>query len=339
MIVEMRPLRGLAATILVVCCAQGASMAQGPAPNASMDSIIASIESFEKMTADYEAEMVEDFLLGTPTLEMDIAIKEEHATSRTIFQGDYAYFDSEDVAKLVNGKATNFGRTFGYDGSRSLLYTKAGVANINTKKVVSSDAFVPHSALLRPNFVSVPLSVYLRGGPALRSHPLAPFWAKDANPVARLVSQETVGGLSAFKVEVRLKYDPGKPSDIKNTVAYLWICPDRSFLPIRIEAYYAAVSTKNPKQVGVVHDFWKLEGGVYVPKRFSVTNYNENHLAKAAASQVVEYTCDYTIKSFEPDPEHARAFFSDIRFPPGTIVYDVDGKVIKGGYYKSTTPK
>ena len=170
--------------------------------------------------------------------------------------------------------------------------------------------FPPHSCLL----VSTGklLSSHLRGGP---DHRLA------------YEGDDLIDGLLCH----RLRRDRLSSNGSASHRSYLWICPERSYLPLRVENFHYARSRTLPTGVHTVEELQEITPGVWFPIRWTklachamdgrglmenrmIVNWRENH---QVLSVTLDPEVDLTDPEFDlPAPDPAPRPLPEPRNPP-----------------------
>ena len=173
----------------------------------------------------------------------------------------------------------------------------------------------------------MPLSVWLRGGHDLEKHPRGALLFGDWIQKTSIESEEIVDGLICIKLRCET-WDKGERPTL-NTLRFLWLAPERNYLPVKTESYLPDVSLELSVGVGFAKGFREIEPGVWLPFDRAVTVYDSDKI-REEKKQVFRNGDETRIEKANLHPQYDLSLFRDVPFPDGSIVYEMkDGKVIK----------
>jgi hypothetical protein len=179
----------------------------------------------------------------------------------------------------------------------------------------------------------------LQGGGSARRCP----GFKDTESTVTYDGDEEIDGLQCHRVKLSALLDSWK--DGKGpTVLFLWISPERNYLPVRSEFYFRDQwkPGATPGEVGHAEDFRKIAPGVWFPFRV-VSECNDLEAERKEGKKQLRNQRVYTVEKAELDPHYDDSLFQDIPFPDGAIVYHIENdkivrKYVKGGQNVSPPP-
>jgi len=224
-----------------------------------------------------------------------------------------------------------------FDGSETRLLELAGiyVGNVIRGPAYDGRQFDPHGVVLRRvcfSHIAFPLSAYLAGSAAIRTHPRAADYAPNGEEITcRYETDEDIAGLKCHRIVVdRRTPDRGsggamRPSD----KIVIWLAIERNYLPIKTVAYNLFYSKDIPIEERTLKDLRQIATGVWFPFRCTLQIMDQIELLerkKAVLSSVEEWT----VSDVSLNPKYDVGFFRDVKFPDGApVYYVVDKKIIK----------
>jgi hypothetical protein len=108
-----------------------------------------------------------------------------------------------------------------------------------------------------------------------------------------------------------------------------WLAEDRNYLPVRHLTHTYRFSKDTPTGEAVVHKLSEVKPCVLFPVEVEVTAYNKFRIKKNGKPEL-QWRERYTVERVDLSPKHGRKFFTDVVFPAGTAVYQVEqGKTVR----------
>jgi hypothetical protein len=217
------------------------------------------------------------------------------------------------------------GTLLGYAGDKTRR-VQGDVANlIHGRDDAGRDIFRPHTWILNAAFVHFPLSIWLEGGKTLEKHPNATPYRDDWLQKSTFEKEEVINGLHCFKIRSET-LNRDKNTSL-NSVRFVWLAPDRNYLPIKTAGYAVSWNRDLPIEVGEVSDFREIAPGIWLPFRCSTKTYDGYSLGKNKA--VLSNTWECIIDKASLEPNYDVSLFEDIPFPDDAVVYEIkNGKII-----------
>lgn len=253
---------------------------------------------------------------------------------RCVLQGNKYFLKTERRASTSDGKSGTRTRVKGYDGELTRVLVDGTVANVYQGKKANADEFYPHTWLLSRALLRFPLSTWLAGGEELQRHPLAGGVYGQAVQKSFFEGEEVADGVRCLKLRCET-YGPGrqKPS----TVRYLWLTPERNYLPVKTVGFGPSYTDDFPLEVGRVEDFREIGSGIWLPFRYTLTVYDEQ-LAREKHQQVISNIEEGEMESAKLDPNYPVDFFRGVEIPEGAVVYELKDDKIINSYLKGERP-
>jgi hypothetical protein len=290
-----------------------------------MRAIIENVRANEELYQHLEVEMRWSYRLNKEATHRPESSLSDESTLRCVLQDNLVFIKRTQVAANVAGSSLNLKELYGYDGEMTRRL-EGDVGNLHHGRDEHWGLYRPHTWLLSRAFVVFPLSLWLRGGKDLQNHPLAGGYKNDVIQQTTCEGDEVVDGLKCYRLRCE-SLNNSKPPTL-NTLRFLWLAPDRNYLPVKTVGYAAQLSLKVPVEEGRLSDFREVAPGVWLPYRRSI-RVNDG-LRAAKGERFLGNTEEAFLEKLNLDPQYDISLFRDIPFPDGTIVYEVkDGRIIK----------
>ncbi len=328
----------IGALAVSLVCAGALAAEQPPTAPSRIQQIIENVEANEKLYQNIEVVLKETYRLDeTVGVLMDRLKTRQERVRRSVSQRGLFYLKDGGSETLLNGDAYEANTVQGYDGDKTRRVDRngkdiagrvdlTGVANITVGREDDCRVFVAHTWLLSRALMCFPLSLWLRGEPALAAHPHAGLYGKYfLNKEVVFEKEEEVDGLRCVKLrsEGRLRADQRLIG-----VRLLWLAIDRNYLPVKTEYFDPQTSMEIPGESGRAWDFREIAPGVWLPFERKVTVYDDDKLRKEK-KQVFSNADEARLELAKLDPDYDISLFRDIPIPPGTHVYEVrDGEIV-----------
>jgi hypothetical protein len=294
---------------------------------ADLQAVIENVRACEALYANLDVEVESHYETQEDTTGISDGITSRRGILRSVTQGQYIYVSLGENADLADSTRKDVVDVLGFDGATTRVLN-GNVGNIVKGSVRSCNTFRPHTWLIARAHVCFPLSVWLEGGKGLRNREDAGFYAKLIHKV-KVVGFERVAGANAVKVRIEDWDDIKVPT--LNTVREVWLDTAKNYLPMRTVGYIPRLSEKLPVEVSTAWDFRELEPGVWLPFRTRIVCYDQPSLlykSKAVVGNVEELR----MEKADLHPRYEVAFFRNVPFPSGTLVYEMENGQIVEAY-------
>ena len=255
---------------------------------------------------------------------------------RYVVQGElYRTEKTSRVMYVGENSSETFVEMAAYDG-RTTRGRKDHIGNIVQGKYHFGTPVRVHGLFTLMGHEHAPLSVKLGGSAALRAY-RSGLQRGGAGRFAeyglvKYRGMETCDGLRCHVVWLIRQARSGGSSS-GEALAHLayWLAEERNFIPLRYESYQYDASKTIPVTKGRVLEWTEVTGGVWFPRRVVVEAIDIRSL-QLSGQRVPNWRCEWLAEAVSLEPNHDISFFRDVPFPPGTIVYEVEGGEIKKGY-------
>jgi hypothetical protein len=292
----------------------------------TLKQIIDNVKANEKRYRNIEVRTRRAYRLGKP---MDLKpgfVVISDATSRHLLQQGMFYYECDESLQTVGGQRDRRDTIQGFDGITTKILNQKTVAEIRNGRVEDAHLLRPHSMLLAECAgVHFALSIFLIGGNELKATP----WFRDAAVSVRYDGDEVENGLRCHRLRVdypRDRLNDGLGPDVR----YIWLSPERNYLPVRTE-YYRRPKRENdpPLEVGWTDEFREISPGVWFPFRYSAVVYDVTSYDRKG-TLVVSNIRQLFVDSAKLDPHYDVRLFRDIPISDGVTVQVIEnGKVVK----------
>jgi len=324
--------------ILAVFPSSSVALAQSQ-PDSRILRLIENVEANEQLYGSIEVVSHVTYRLDeTTSLKTSKHLTSRETTVRSVKQGRLFYLKEAGKETQVSGATLERSTIQGYDGEMTRVVvdnrvvtdpaTKTvPIANLQHGRTETTQLFAPHTWLLsRSGARFLPLSIWLRGGKDLEKHP-GGFRYHDRIQKASIEKEEVVEGLPTIKLRCETWNRGERPR--LNTLRYLWLAPERNYLPVKTEAYFPQISLQLPGEVGHVKDFREIVPGVWLPFERVVTVYDSDKI-REEKKLVFHNEDEGRIQKVKLDPQYDISLFRDIPIPDGARVHEIkEGKVVR----------
>jgi hypothetical protein len=316
-------------TTSVILASSICALAQSPDDRVPRD-IVDNVMSNEEIYGQLEFTAHKDIKSISPTVTMKNHIIKSTDTFIMVYQDDLIYLRGTGFSDTYGGVRGNNDTTLGYNGKETTL-VDGGVANIREGRCDYPLLLRPHTILLSRARLECPLSIYLKGGETLRSHPNAGVYSKLDIKVIYL-GREKIDGVDCFKIK---SYQNSSMGPTKSVSRLIWLAIKQNCLPVRTEAYNPVINSELPLEVGKVRGLKEVESGIWLPEEVVIEIYDTRKLKQG--TMVVNNMETYRITNVNTHPNHPRSFF-EVKIPDGMPVYVVrDGNIVKS-YWQGGVP-
>jgi len=290
----------------------------------TIEEIIKNVQRNEKLYLDINVSMSSVYKNTDKKNASTRSVIEKNVQVSYVSQGEY--FRIERAGYSKTSESTNSrDRIHSFDGNFSRILEQNSIGNINHGKLTDRTAILPHMILLRStSYSSVPLSVFLSGHKAIRSHPDGMI-SNGKTLQVMYDGEYKIKDLNCHKVIVT-SFTASKKISSRYEI---WLAESRNYLPVKRLFFRPKYSNDIPEAEGIVSKFHEISEGVWFPFDAKIVKYNQFTIQREG-KQEPRWTQRYLVKSVKLDPTYNRDFFTNVNFPDGTSMYEVkDGKIIK----------
>ncbi len=300
--------------------------------------VVENVRKNEQLYGDIEIVMQESYDIGTRTpangqLGGNESNEVFRKNSRTRYVSQGKWFRVErDGASQITGKTLSLDHIRAFDGETTRVFDQSAIGNISKARLEDAKSIRPHMLPSRYMDLPVPLSVFLSGHEAIRAHPNAQ-WSPNLKMQVAYDGDHEYDGLNCHKIVVTTVTNTGHVS----TRTMFWLAEERNYLPIRRFTHTPRFSNDVPTNQTTMSDLRQIKPGIWFPFEVKTTAYNKFTLQREGR-QKLQWQERYAVESAELNPKYDREFFSNVEFPDGTAMYELDnGKVVRS--WRQGAPK
>jgi hypothetical protein len=309
----------------------------------TMKQVIENVEANEQLYRNIEMVVTETYRLADDAeIYQSRLIRTTSKRRRMIRQGKFLYLKENRNEDQVNGESYEPETTSGYDGEMTRrvqdvkkkakgVAEQSKLANLTHGRVEEPQIITPHRWLVAHAFVSFPLSLYLRGSPALEKDPRVHTLYRENLVDVTVAGGEKFDGMDCVKI--RIDMFVRRPKKTLLNVRYLWLATDRNYLPVHQEEFYPRQTMKVANGIGVTWDWREIAPGVWLPFKRKMTYFDGDKL-RDGDKQVIRNENEATVEKVKLDPDYDISLFRDIPIPDGALVYEVRDNKIVHSYQK-----
>lgn len=302
--------------------------AQAKMPQLNVSEIIQNVRSNEELYQNIEVIFHKEYRLRNQAdWIMDNAITSSDGTHRTVLQNGMLFSSNYEKKTFSESKTNQRTRLHAYDGEKTRVIN-GRIVNIHVGKVGNPYQFRPHTWLLSLARMSFPLSLWLQGGEELQLQPFAGIY-RDLIQDVTFEKVEELDGIQCFVLRSVL-CGKQSPKEV-DTIRYVWLAPEKNYLPVKTVGYAPAYSKEMPLEVGIASTFREIAPGISLPFRYEITVYDEYAL-RSMNKHIVSNSEVGVIEKAELNPQYPTSFFRDIPIPDDAIVYEIKDGVIVNSY-------
>lgn len=299
-----------------------------PRADDRLTEIIQNVRANEELYRDIELRYRMDYdLLVDLGQQPDRTMKGIRLQSRSVLQKGLIYLKQDCKESTGDGKSQQVNTHQGYDGKFLRLVEQDAIANIREDRLEDPRLVRPHAFMLFDSAgIGPSLADYLTGGKVARR--IGGY--DNAEITVSYDGDEVVEGLHCHRLKILYKLD-GWKDDRGPNVRFLWLAPERNYMPVRTEAHGERPFDPKmwPGEIGQAEDFREIAPGVWLPYRVtSATNDLRTYLKEK--KKQVQNQWSYTIEEAKLDPQYDVSLFRDIPIPDGMVVYEIaNGKTLR----------
>ncbi len=252
------------------------------------------------------------------------------ATLRQVTQGDRLFCSRDEVTSLTSGEKVAAKSLAVHDGTKTVAIDEGNSATVFERRYEPAWFFPPHCWPLFTLEVNFPLSVYLQGTAAMKSHPKVRRFSVERGSVfefykveADLVGEETIDELACIKLKVRRWH---RTKDAPET-QYLWLAKDRSYHVARCRTAWLRNGEEVSGEGAQVTRWRKLAEGVWLPSTVESQTFVRDDKGKETAA--VLYTRRLALGPATLNPEVPANLFALPEIPDSLpkFVVGKDGRL------------
>jgi hypothetical protein len=295
--------------IIFSSCAKGKEGEVSVESDAEVKKLIPLIQANEILYNNIELEYDYSYKLTVPATEKqytEISVK-----AKQISQGDYFWFDYSHLGIKGSGDKGNQSRMTAYDGTVTRSWIQDAIGNIHYNRVEDPEMINPFKLL---NFSPQKLlSDFLSSGVKNLGVPEKVRTKQEF----RVQGNERVGEYYCIKIEcdTTMSGMSGGVNIDEKKIDYLWICPEKNYLPIKIEHFNVENGKAIKQLTRQVEELIQIADGVYFPVKVSESSLKTNQI--------------WSFKNIKLNPSYPIEKFRDVHFGKNAIVYFVkDGKIV-----------
>jgi thiol-disulfide isomerase/thioredoxin len=294
----------------------------------------ATIKTSRIFSAEPEAKTTSSFHFGPSTIR---AFAE---TDHLVTQGGRYSFSGEDVVSLTSGEKRTGKRIAVFDGTQSVAIEDGNSTTVYQGRYEPVQFMPPHSWGVFTLEVNFPLSVYLRGTAAFKTHPKVRRFPVERGSVfefnkveAELAGVEQLDGLDCIKVKVRRWY---YTRDVPS-MEYLWLAKDRNYHVARCRTAWFRKGQERPGDETRVTKWRELAPGVWLPTFITSESFGTDRDGKKPA--VPQWTRQLSVETAVLNPVTTADSFKLPAIPDALpkFVIGTDGRLQDDPQHRAAT--
>ncbi len=293
----------------------------------SLADIIANVESAEILYRDVSVEFTSQYQITeykrqNMYSQREVNSIDEKCNQTSVGEKYRLEVDGETRSRV---EVSNRDRISAYDGVSMKIFEQNAVGNIGPKRRLDKHLFRPHVLAYYNHDPLEPLSIRLRGDEAYFLY----TGKRRAYTIDKCeyIGEEIREGIRCHRIDFIY---PKTENPVNESKASLWIAESRNYLPVAYETYIHTDKGDLAFCQSVVESFHEITTGVWVPKKVVIRLFDQFALAETGElhelwNQVITVNSCQLIS--EADPK----LFSEVEFPDGTAMYELDaaGKILK----------
>ena len=243
---------------------------------------------------------------------------------RQIIDGDRFQFTGEDLVEKSSGPQSLSRQTWVCNGTETVSVIEKNCVTKYVGRVEAPIMTPPHAWGLFHLAVNFPMSVYLAGTDAFKTHPKVGRQPREGGSIfefyaaeAGVVDEDVVDGLSCAVVLVKRWYYTSDPP----THQYLWLAKDRNLHVVQSRTASLANGQEIPREESRVKSWRKVSDGVWLPEIVEVTEISPDSVKNKTTDRVVQRL---TLDAMEWAPETEPKTFESPSIPEGLPTFSVD---------------
>lgn len=234
-----------------------------------LDVTVRTVSEFA-VPASAQTGVVEEGREADPAGGLSRRVEEE--VYRAVTDHGRLHFSGEDVTSLASGQKLRGKQISVFDGDRTVSIEEGNCVTVHQGRHEPGRLVPPHcwglSQLRTFLQVNFPLSVYLQGTEAMKSHPKVRrlpgeegFDYEFHKVESQVVGEEVIDGLACVKVRVRMASRGSDPLAVQD----LWLAKDRNYHVARCRTALCDKDQEVPDAESRVVQWRELAKGVWLP--------------------------------------------------------------------------
>jgi hypothetical protein len=321
-----RCLPAIAAFLLLTGSARAQSRAEGTraANSAELSRLIDKVRENESRFATFDSTVTisriyypeppgnrgEGFSLGAPVL------KATDETNRVSMRGSRYFFSGEEVHSLTSGDKVTTKRVATFDGTQTVAIEADNSATVFHGRYEPAQIAPPHAWGIFTLEVNFPLSVFLQGTAAIKSHPKTRRFPAETGSVFEFskvevewIGEEKLDDLDCVKVRVRRWYYTNDSPFLQ----FLWLAKDRNYHVACCRTATLRNGKEQPGDETRVTKWKQIAAGVWLPAVVTSETFRFN--PDGTKSKAVWFTRRLTLDKFTLGPEPSTEAFKPPHIP------------------------
>ena len=226
----------------------------------------------------------------------------EQKTIRYVDQNDRFRVDCHGEA-AGGAEVFTLNQTLAYDSRQTRLFEEGQPMQLIPGLQENQDLLRPHMLRLRFMMFNAPLSTYLAGHQAMRSHQ-GTHWESSHVLEVTYHGRQQYQGLTCHKVWVTTCIPAGKPHDRWE----LLLAEERNLIPVRSAGYTLHFSESLPLLEATVTDWKELEQVSWFPMETEIQAY-DRFAIRDRSVKVLSWRHELTAKNVSLHPSYQPAWF------------------------------
>ncbi|HLN27723.1 MAG TPA: M56 family metallopeptidase [Gemmataceae bacterium] len=249
---------------------------------------------------------------------------------RVVTQGSRYFFSGDDVVSLTSGEKRTGKRIAVFDGTQTVAIEEGNSAAVYHARYEPAQIVPPHCWGIFTLEVNFPLSIYLQGTEAMKSHPKVRRHPVERGSVfefykveAELIGEEKLDDLDCVKVKVRRWYYTKETPSIQ----YLWLAKDRNYHVARCRTAWFRKGKEEPGDETRVTKWHEVAKGIWLPTVVTSEGFGWDGDGKKSAAP--QWTRRLSIEKATLDPALSPDLFKlpDIPDSLPKFVVGADGQL------------
>ena len=240
--------------------------------------------------------------------------------------GDSFQFVSDDITTMSSGADAHSKQRWVSNGTETQSIVEGVCATSYLGKVEPALMMPPHTWGMFHLSVSFPLSVYLSGTEALKSHPKAGRHPQEAGSIyefysakAEVVDEDVIDELACTVVLVkRWYYTSGPPSH-----QYLWLAKDRNYHVVQSRTAFLRNEQEEPREESRVKKWRQLADDLWLPEIVEVVEISPESVRNKTTSTVIQRLM---LQEAEWNPRTTDEMFKLPAIPENLSAFAVDAE-------------
>ena len=252
----------------------------------------------------------------------------------TVQQDDLIYFRGETSR---TGDIVRTQQSSAFDGEKTRSIEYGNSVNIHLGRKESPDVYPPHNWALVRLRINFPLSVFLEGTDAIRSHPKVVKFPHESGSIyefprveTSIIGEDTVDGLACVKIRCKRYYSSRSPP----VSHLLWLARERNYLCVKSETVNEGTqevseSTRVEAFRELAPNVWILSKVVSVDGAFGPPG-NDEPVGRSKET--------LTVKKAIINPRHPVDYFRNVTIPADLPLYRIEKGRLAGSHFEDRTP-